>query len=103
MTSNGTLIKEYDLGDFGGVSFQPRTITASGDVYALMFKEDRRVGWAVLDRSTGRWKKVTRHPRGSLIGSDGDNLIFAEHDGAWTVLHTVAASSLGHSDRDIMD
>lgn len=49
----------------------PRAMTASGAVYA------QGKGLYMLDRASGSWKPVPRSSNGSLLGADGDTLIFA--------------------------
>ena len=94
ISSHGTLLEKYDLGKFRELSYKPLTMTAGGDVYARILKEDQFDGWAVLDRSEGQWRRVRGYPKGTLIGSDGENVIFSERDGGWTVLHSIPSSSL---------
>ena len=90
----GTLLGKYDLGRFRVREYCPVTMTAGGSVYAKIFKESRFSGWAVLDRSKGQWREVKGYPKGTIIGSDGESLVFSEQKGPWTVLHTVSSGSL---------
>jgi|GEM_PF-2450395 len=94
ISTAGTLLGKYDLGKYHELYYQPRAMTAGGSVYARIFKEDRFNGWAVLDRSKNRWRRVSGYPKGVIIGSDRENIIFSQHDGAWTVLHSVSPESL---------
>ncbi len=94
LSPGGTLLGKYDLGAYRELTFQPVAMTTGGSVYARIIKEDRFSGWAVLDRSTGQWRKVKGYPKGTIIGSDGDNVIFSQHDGGWTVLHSISSASL---------
>jgi hypothetical protein len=90
----GNLLGTYDLGRFRELDYYPSAMTARGSVYARIYKYDKPDGWAVLDRSTKTWRKVKGYPKGVIIGADGENLIFSEHDTAWTVLHSVPTASL---------
>ncbi len=91
----GSLLGKYDLGRFRVIEYWPVTMTASGSVYAKIFKDSRFSGWAVLDRSKGgQWRDVKGYPKGAIIGSNGEDLVFSEHDGPWTVLHTVSSGLL---------
>jgi hypothetical protein len=69
-------------------------LSPAGAVYARIYREDRFDGWAVLDRIKGEWHKLSGYPKGTLIGSDEDNLLFSQHKDGWTVIHSVASSSL---------
>ncbi len=91
---DGKLLGQYGLGSYGILSFQPRAMTSSGNVYASRYQDGSANGYAVLDRSTGTWNQVTGYPKGELIGTDGDNLVFSQRDGGWTVLHQVASAAL---------
>ena len=93
-STEGTLLGKYDLHPSSDLSYGPRAMTAGGSVYAKIFKEEQFNGWAVLDRSKNRWRRVSGYPKGVIIGSDGENIIFSQHDGAWTVLHSVSPESL---------
>ena len=89
----GNLLGTYDLSRNGELN-EPIAITASNGVYARIWKDKRFNGWAVLDRAKGSWRRVTGFPKGRIIGSEGDNLIFARQDEGWTVLHSVSPGSL---------
>ncbi len=90
----GDLLGKYDLGRFGDASYQPLAMTANGSVYAEIFREDHFDGWAVFDRSNGTWHNIAEYPKGRIIGSDGDNLVFSTRDGGSTVLQLVGSGSL---------
>ncbi len=92
----GTLLGQYDLGSYGSTEpgFLPTAMTSSGQVCARVEQYRRFEGYAVLDRSTGMWRKVAGYPRGTLVGTDGDDLVFSQLDGGWTVLHRVASAAL---------
>jgi hypothetical protein len=94
ISTNGNLMRKLDLGDFEVLSYSPLAMTASGNVYARIFKNRQFDGWAVLDRSTDSWRKVTGFPKGTIIGSDGDDVIFAERDRPWTILHRISSAAL---------
>jgi hypothetical protein len=90
----GVLLGKYHLGNYRVLCYEPMAISASGAVYARIYREDRFDGWAVLDRIKGEWHKLSGYPKGTLIGSDEDNLLFSQHKDGWTVIHSVASSSL---------
>ena len=94
ISSNGTLLGNYDLGNSSELSYHPLTMTAGGSVYARILNAGRFDGWAVLDRSKGQWRKVRGYPKGTIIGSDGENIIFSRREGSWTVLHSISSASL---------
>jgi hypothetical protein len=96
---SGALLGKYDLRKYGQDEngepyYEPVAMTADGSVYAAIYKDDRFDGWATLDRTKDAWHKVTGYPKGRIIGSDGDSLVFSKGDGAWTVLQFVASGSL---------
>src|SRR6185437_11990721 len=91
---SGVLLGKYDLGGLGEPYHDPVAMTADGSVYAAIYKDDRFDGWATLDRSKQAWHKVSGYPKGRIIGSDGENLVFSKRDGAWTILQFVPSDSL---------
>ncbi len=92
--SSGTFLEKYDLGRYGALSYMPVAMTASGSVYARIYKDQSFAGWATLDRSKAAWRKLAGYPKGQIIGSDGDNLVFSKDEGGWTVLSFVPSVSL---------
>jgi hypothetical protein len=98
---DGKLLGQYDLGSYGVLSFQPRAMASSGNVYARVYRDGRANGYAVLDKSSNTWGKVTGYPKGALIGSDGDNLVFSQLVGGWTVLHQVASAALAVQEAEL--
>lgn len=90
---SGVLLGKYDLKTTDGLSLFPLAMTASGNVYAMIFKF-HSARFAVLDRSKGVWRKVVGDPSGVLIGSEGDDLVFSKLDGAWTTLRFAPSDSL---------
>jgi hypothetical protein len=52
---------------------RPRAITADGRAWA-----QRKHGLQVFDRKTGTWSAVTLAAAGTLLGADGDLLVFLE-------------------------
>jgi hypothetical protein len=90
----GMLLGKYDMGRFREFCYLPRAMTGDGSVYALTYREDRFDGWAVLDRSRSEWRKTSGSPKGSIIGSDANNLVFAKAEGGWTLLDFVASGLL---------
>ena len=91
----GVLLGKHDLGSFPELAYYPMAMTLGGRTYASIYKEGEFDGWATLDCSTHSWRKVTGYPKGWLIGSDGDNVVFSKEVGAWTVLQSVPSGSLG--------
>jgi hypothetical protein len=92
---DGKLLGQYDLSPYHGRYFNPRAMTSSGDVYAQIGENgDYHKGYAVLDRSSCTWRKVSGCPEGRLIGADGDNLVFAQSGDGATSLEKVAATAL---------
>lgn len=90
----GALLGKYDLAQTWDPVYAPVAMTASGAVYAAIYKDRNFDGWATLDRSEKAWRKVTGYPKGRIIGSDGENLVFSQRDGASTVLQFVPAGTL---------
>ncbi len=90
---SGVLLGKYDLKTTDGLSLMPVAMTATGNTYAMIFKSDS-ARFAVLDRSKEVWQKVVGDPGGVLIGSEGDNLVFSNLDGAWTTLKFAPSGSL---------
>lgn len=90
---SGVFLGKYTLKTTDGLSLFPVAMTASGNVYAIIFKS-HSARFAVLDRSKGVWQKVVGNPGGALIGSEGDNLVFLNADRAWTTLTFVPSGSL---------
>lgn len=90
---SGAVLGKYDLKTSDGLSLFPLAMTASGNVYAMIFKF-HAARFAVLDRSNGVWQEVVGDPSGTLIGADGNNLVFAKRDGASTTLKLVPSGSL---------
>jgi hypothetical protein len=91
---DGHLIAQYDLGDFSGLLYEPLAMTAEGKVYARIYNERQFAGWAVLDRSSGKWRTLTRYPRGTIIGTENENVIFSERNGDVRVLRSISSESL---------
>lgn len=89
---SGALLGKYDLGR--EPCYQPLAMTTSGAVYAAVYKDDHFDGWAALDRSQKAWHKITGYPKGRIIGSDGENLVFATREGASTILHFIPTGAL---------
>lgn len=95
LSTGGEITKTYDLGDYAVLDYHPLAVTASGNVYAHVYKDKQPDGYAVLNKSKGTWNKVHGYPKGAaLIGADGENLIFSQHDGGWTRIFPVATSEL---------
>jgi len=90
---SGVFLGKYDLKTADGLSLFPVAMTASGNAYAMIFKS-HSARFAVLDRSKRVWQKVVGDPSGALIGSEGDNLVFSNLDGARTTLKFVPSGSL---------
>lgn len=97
----GRLLAQYDLGLPDGKFFVPAAMTASGNVYAKLYKDQHFTGYGFLDKSNGARRMVSGCPKGWLIGTNGDDLVFAQHVTAWTVLHKVASSAV--SVREALD
>lgn len=93
---SGELLGEYDLKTTGGLSLWPLAMTVNGSVYARIASRDYHFNGLLttLDRSTRVWQKLTGNPRGVLIGSDRDDLVFANRNGASTTLKFVPSGSL---------
>jgi hypothetical protein len=93
---DGHLLGQYDLSWRPGASvFLPLAMTSSGNVYARIDKDREFKGYAMLDRSTGTWRKITGYPEGSLIGADGEKLVFSERGDGQTTLQEVTSTALG--------
>jgi len=90
----GNLIRQYAFGSYDADYFVPTAMTASGGVYGRMYNAHEFKGYGILDRSKGTWRRLASHSQGSLIGADGEDLVFSRHDAGWTVLQRVAAASL---------
>jgi len=90
---SGVLLGKYALKTADGLALWPVAMTASGNAYAQIFKS-RSARFAVLDRSKGVWQKVVGDPSGVLIGSEGDNLVFFNLEGARTTLKFAPSGSL---------
>jgi len=82
----GDLLGKYELKTPDGLSLMPLTMTTSGNVYAMIFKPRGAARFAVLNREKGIWEKVTGDPTGLLIGSEGENLVFLQQNGAKATL-----------------
>ncbi len=89
---SGVLLGKYDLGQ--APCYEPLAMTATGAVYAAIYKDSQFDGWAALDRSHKAWHKVTGYPNGRIIGSDGENLVFSMREGASTILQFVPRGTL---------
>ena len=90
----GNVLGIYDLGKYRELSYLPVAMTESGTVYAKISQFDKFAGWAMLDRQQGIWRKVQLPSKGTIIGAKDENLIFLEHDTAWTVLHSLSPESM---------
>jgi hypothetical protein len=90
---SGVLLGKYDLKTTDGLSLMPVAMTASSNVYATIFKF-HSARFAVLNRSKGLWQNVVGDPAGVLIGSEGDNLVFFNPDGARANLKFAPSGSL---------
>ena len=91
----GVVLGKYDLKTGDGLSLFTEAMTANGNVYAKIFKP-RSARFAILDRSKGMWEEVSGDPGGVLIGSDGDDLVFATRESDRTLL-TFTPSRLLHA------
>jgi hypothetical protein len=91
---SGALLGKYNLGTPGEVCYSLAGMTADGTVYAAISVEDTFSGWAVLDHSNHAWHKIAGPSAGQIIGSDGENLVFSQHDGDSTVLQLVPSHVL---------
>lgn len=91
---SGVLLGKYDLGNYGEVSYVPVALTAGGSVYAAIYKDNRFHGWAALDRSNNAWRKIAGYPKGKIIGSDGETLVFSKSEEVWTFLQFAPPGSL---------
>lgn len=91
---SGALLGKYDLARNFELGYEPVAMTAGGSVYAAIYKDSHFDGWAALDRSQKAWRKVTGYPKGRIIGSDGENLVFSTRDGAQAVLRFVPTGML---------
>jgi hypothetical protein len=89
----GVILGKYDLKTADGLALTTLAMTSSGNVYAKIFKP-QSARFAVLDRSNGVWRKVVGDPQGRLLGSEGDDLVFANLNGSWTNLAFTPAGSL---------
>jgi len=96
----GDLLGKYELKTPDGLSLMPLTMTASGNVYAMIFKSRDAARFAVLNREKGVWEKVVGDPPGLLIGCEGDNLVFMQLTGTKATLKFTPSASLRaeHSD-----
>jgi hypothetical protein len=69
-------LKGKVLGHWGvGAEWLPRAFTRSGALYTQSGNEV-----LMLDRSTKAWRQVAGTPAGSLLGADGDDLVFEVSD-----------------------
>ncbi len=91
---SGNLIGQWEWKFDSGLWHSPVAFTSSNALYAQVFNFERPAGYAIFDRSTQSWQKVTGYPKGRLLGADADDLVFSEEDGGWTVLHHVPSSAL---------
>ncbi len=92
---SGVLLGKYSLGNYEECPcYEPVAMTANSTVYAAIYKDNHFAGWAALDRSKEAWRKIAGYPKGTIIGSDGENLVFSKRDGASTVLQFVPSASL---------
>lgn len=91
---SGTVLGKYNLGSYSELCYVPHAMTSSGGVYAAIYKDYGFDGWAILNRSTGGWDRVTSYPQGRIIGSDGENVVFSTKDASGTVLRFVPPSAL---------
>ncbi len=87
----GVLLGKYELKTIDGLPLFPLAMTANGNVYAMILKP-HLVRFAVLDRAKGVWQKLASDPDGALIGSEKDNLVFAELDGTSATVRFVPSS-----------
>jgi hypothetical protein len=90
---SGDLLGQYTLKTTDGLALFPVAMTADGNVYARIVKF-QSARFAVLDRSKGVWQKMVGDPQGALIGSERNNLVFSNRDGASTTLTFTPSSSL---------
>jgi len=91
---SGTLLGKYDMRTAEGLAVWPSAMTASGNVWAKISTPHQNGRFTFLDRSKGVWQEVAGNLGGLLIGSDGDNLVTAQIDGASARLKFTASSSL---------
>ena len=91
---SGTVLRQYDLGPYDHECFSPHAMTAHGEVYGQISKDRALAGFGVLDRAKGSWAKITGYPKGWLIGTDGDRLVFAERVAEGKILHKVDGDAL---------
>jgi hypothetical protein len=90
---SGAILGKYELKTPDGLSLWPDAMTAGGRVYARIIKSRDAARFAVLYRSKGVWEKVVGDPGGILIGSQGDNLVFAQVNGTTTTLNFASSAS----------
>ena len=64
---HGNIIGRWTL-DFKG---SPVAFSKSGNLY-----RQRNDGIAVFDRASSTWKQIAEPAEGSLLGADGDDLVF---------------------------
>jgi hypothetical protein len=85
---------QHDLSGEGSLTYHPVAMTAGGSVCARIYRHHQFDAYAVPNGLKDEWHKISRNPKGTLIGSDAESLIFAQHDGGWTVIHNIAVASL---------
>lgn len=94
-----------DLLDRGGRPIHT-IVTGAYTPEHLTFAPDHTiwtVGYDVLYACEYASEPRPDYPKGTEIGSDGVNLIFSDHIGGWTVLHSVSSTSLkvDHSEQQV--
>jgi hypothetical protein len=77
---SGELLGIYGSGNVADCIYIPAAMTANGSVYAMVYQNKQFEGWVALNRSEKTWQKVSGLPKGKLIGSQGEDLIFAQRD-----------------------
>lgn len=90
----GKLLGQYDLTVPDGQFFTPVAMTESGNVYARISTQEHFVSYGYLDKSNGDRRRVSGYPHERLIGTDGDDLVFAQQVTAGTVVKKVASSAV---------
>lgn len=91
---SGNLIGQWEWDWDRSLSFDPSAFTVNNVLYARVFNYETPIGYAIFDRKTKTWKKVTGYPKGRLLGADGDDLVFSEEDGGWSILHRVPSGAV---------
>lgn len=97
---SGNVLGQYDLGGYEEGSYFPVAMTESGAVYAQAYDAGHFQGWSVLDRSESAWRKLAGFPKGRIIGSEADDLVFARQDGGLKTVIFVPSKSLALSAKD---